>query len=268
MKTAVLKLTQCGLSEYEAKAYIALLRENPASAYEIAKNSGIPTSKIYEVINKLESRSMIQPIHGERSRRLFIPLSPDEFIQNFKELMEENLEVVKAELKTLRTGMDRSYTWHIKNYETFILRAKRMIDTAKGELLLLIWRPEMESLLDALKNAESRGVKIAVVHYGSTGIKLNQLYRHPMEDTLYTQRGVRGFVLIADSKEVLIGRIDKNDTEAIWSMNEGLTLIIEDYLRHDIYFMKIAERFDPLLREKFGERYEKLRNVYKDEEIK
>jgi hypothetical protein len=41
----------------------------------------------------------------------------------------------------------------------------------------------------------------------------------------------------------------------------------EDYIRHDIYVMKIVKRFDPLLKEKFGSRYENLRNVYRDEEI-
>jgi len=81
MDNAVRKLTQLGLSEYEAKAYMALLRENPLTAYEIAKNSGIPTSKIYEVIRKLENRRTIQVIHGERSK-VFVPLPPEEFVHN------------------------------------------------------------------------------------------------------------------------------------------------------------------------------------------
>ena len=37
MEMAVNKLKQVGFSEYEAKAYIALLKENPLTAYEIAK---------------------------------------------------------------------------------------------------------------------------------------------------------------------------------------------------------------------------------------
>jgi sugar-specific transcriptional regulator TrmB len=268
MKTAISKLTQLGLSEYEARAYIALLKENPSSAYEIAKNSGIPTSKIYEVIRRLEQRELIQPIHGERSRRLFVPVSPDEFIQNFKSIIEDNLEALRAELKGVKVGMDTSYTWHIKDYDSLILKAKRMFDTAQKTVLLLIWPAEMEVLSKTILNTEARGVKIAVIHYGATNIKIRQLYRHPVEDTIYAQRGVRGLVLVADSREVLIGKIDEKNTEAIWSMNEGFVLMAEDYIRHDIYFMKIAERFDPLLRERFGERYEKLRDVYRDEEIK
>lgn len=33
-----------GFTEYEAKAYIALLRLGPATGYQIAKESGVPRS--------------------------------------------------------------------------------------------------------------------------------------------------------------------------------------------------------------------------------
>ena len=35
------KLIKLGFSEYEAKAYIALLGKNPVSGYELAKQSGV-----------------------------------------------------------------------------------------------------------------------------------------------------------------------------------------------------------------------------------
>ena len=57
MKSAILRLTQLGFSEYEARTYTALLKENPLTAYEIAKFSEIPTSKIYVPV----SRSFYSP---------------------------------------------------------------------------------------------------------------------------------------------------------------------------------------------------------------
>ena len=265
MQTANSKLTRLGLTEYEAKAYTALLKENPASAYEIAKNSGIPTSKIYEVINKLISKEIVQSIHGERSK-MFIPISPEELIKGFRSSMNDNLQAVEAELQGVKTGLDTSYTWRIKDYSSFILRGSRMIDTARETILIMIWEKEMNTLSENLLDAEQRGTKVAVVHYGATNIKITSLYRHPVEETIYTERDTRGFTLIADSKEVLTGKIDgPEEVEAIWSMNEGLVMLAVDYIRHDIYFMKIAKRFNPLLKEKFGERYENLRDLYRDE---
>jgi sugar-specific transcriptional regulator TrmB len=268
MKEAISKLTRLGLTEYEAKAYTALLQENPATAYEIAKISLIPTSKIYEVLNKLESREMVQAIHGKSKRKLFIPVSPDEFVDNFRTAVDENLAAVKTELKDIKVGVDTTYTWHINEYENLIIKARRMLKTARESVIIMVWANEMEALSYSIQNAEGRGVKIAVIHYGPTNLKIRQLYRHPASDTIFEEKNARGFTLVADSKEVLTGKIEgKEKTKAIWSMNEALVMMSEDYLRHDIYFMKLASRFNPLLQERFGQRYEKLRDVFTDEEV-
>lgn len=265
MKTAISQLTQLGLSEYEAKAYTALLKENPASAYEIAKNSGIPTSKIYEVIKRLESKQMVQSIRGERVR-MFIPQSSDEFIGAFRKAIEDNLIAIRTELNSFKRGIETSYSWHINEYDNLIPKAKRIIDTAEKTLLLSIWPPEIEAISIPLVEAVSRGIKVAIVHHGTPNlrVRIGQLYRHPVEDTIYTQRGERGFSLVADSKEAIIARISRQDIEGIWSMNEGFVIMAEDYIRHDIFILKIISRFDPLLKERFGEKYEGLRDIYKD----
>jgi sugar-specific transcriptional regulator TrmB len=267
MKTTISKLTQLGLTDYEAKAYTALLRDNPLTAYEISKNSGIPSSKVYEVIKRLEAKQVVQSIHGERSR-MFIPIPPDEFIDSFRTAIEDSLDSVRSDLRRFRVARSSGYTWHINDYEGLILKAKRMIDTSQKTVLLSLWPPEMNALEKSLSNAETRGVRLAIVHYGTTNIKLQQLYRHPVEDTMYSVEGSRGFTIVADSKEALIGRIEEQETEAIWSMNRGFVMMAEDYIRHDIYVMKIVRRLDPILKDKFGLRYEKLRDVFSDKEEK
>ncbi len=266
MKTAVSNLTLIGLTDYEAKAYIALLKENPLTAYEIAKISGIPSSKVYEVVKKLESRQMVQSIHGERAR-MFIPVSPDEFIDSFKTAMDNNLNAVKAELKDYKSGIETSYTWNIKDYEGLLFKAKRILETSQKTALVSIWPQEIEALSESIIHAEKRGVKIAIVHYGTTNFRYGQVYRHPVEDTIYSLENSRGLTIVADSKEVLTCSIEKKEIEAVWSMNKALVIMAEDYIKHDIYVMKIVGRFDPLLKEKFGARYENLRDVYKNLEV-
>jgi sugar-specific transcriptional regulator TrmB len=264
MEMAVNKLKQVGFSEYEAKAYIALLKENPLTAYEIGKNSGIPSSKIYEVIRKLENKCTVQSIHGERSK-MFIPTPPDEFIRDFRVEIDGKLHAVRNELKDIRTGMDTSYTWHIKDHEGLVLKAKRMLDTARENIILSIWPDEIKLLAEPLNEAAHRNIKIAILHYGPTSLKIKQTYIHPAKAALFSEKGARGFTLVADSKEALNARITGRQTEAIWSMNSGFVVLTENYIRHEIYQMKIMKRFEPLLREEFGERYERLLDIYNDE---
>ena len=49
-------------------------------------------------------------------------------------------------------------------------------------------------------------------------------------------------------------------------MNEGFVMMAEDYIRHDIYLMRTIQRLDPAMRKHFGEKYEKLLNIFEEED--
>ena len=266
VKTAISKLTQLGFSNYEARAYTALLQDNPLTAYEIAKNSGIPTSKVYEVIRKLEDKNTIQSIRAERSR-LYIPVSLDEFVENYKLNIEDSLNSIRNSLKGVKVGIDTNYTWHMKNYDDIILRAKRMLGTARETALLMIWPDEVLQLMEDLTQAHERDIRLAVIHYGPTNMNTGQVYRHAVKDSVYAARGFRGLTLITDSKEALIGKISETNADAIWSMNDAFVIMAEDYLRHDIYLIKIMKRFNPVLKEAFGQRYEHMVDVFENDKL-
>ena len=48
-------LQQLGFSEYEARAYLALLQRSPLNGYELAKVSGLPRANTYAVLQKLRN---------------------------------------------------------------------------------------------------------------------------------------------------------------------------------------------------------------------
>ena len=50
------KVQDLGFTSYEAMAYVSLLENNPVTRYELGKNSGVPRSAIYNVIQKLEQK--------------------------------------------------------------------------------------------------------------------------------------------------------------------------------------------------------------------
>jgi len=56
MPTLVRRLVDIGLIEYEARATMALLRLGRASGYQVAKESGVLRSTVYEVLAKLGTR--------------------------------------------------------------------------------------------------------------------------------------------------------------------------------------------------------------------
>ena len=93
-------------------------------------------------------------------------------------------------------------------------------------------------------------------------------FSHPIEDTLYAEKGGRGFVLVSDGAEAVTGTIFADGTvEGAWSRSRGFITLAEDYVKHDIYIMKIVQRYDRELTARFGPKYERLRDVFSDTEV-
>jgi len=44
-------LQQLGFTAYEAKVYLALLAHPGSTGYEVARHSGVPRAKVYEVLD-------------------------------------------------------------------------------------------------------------------------------------------------------------------------------------------------------------------------
>ncbi len=268
-KAVISKLSEIGLSEYEAKAYLALIAQNPATAYEIGKSSGIPSSKIYEVLAKLSEKGMIQVLNEDRRRTSkttrYVPQNPDDFLSRYANGVGRLVDSLRTELKGVNGKPQANYIWNINDHDRLIERARQMIDSAQSVILLSLWKEELAFLLGDLKAAEERGVKSAIVHFGPPQTAVGQIYYHPIEDTLYAEKGGRGFVLVVDSAEVLMGTISyEGKTEGAWSKNRGFTMIAEDYVKHDVYITKILKRFNRELVATFGENYVKLRDVLHD----
>ncbi|PKL38801.1 MAG: hypothetical protein CVV44_08000 [Spirochaetae bacterium HGW-Spirochaetae-1] len=260
------KLIEIGFSEYEARAYMALIGNNPVTAYEIARLSGIPTSKIYEVLARLEDKGVVS-FSSVDSKKMYVPLPPQEFIESHRSRLESTLDTLKRELSAEYIEKDVSYIWNLHDYDHLMEKAERMILKAETNILLSGWKEDILPLGDCIKDKTKRGIPVAIVNFGETAIGSGQVFRHPIEDTIYDEKGGRGFTLVADSREAMTATVYRDRrVEGAWSMNSGFVTLAEDYVKHDIYIMKIVERFDKELIKRFGAGYVKLRDVFHDEE--
>ena len=74
MDRTIEHLQKVGLTEYESKVYLSLLGSRFNSATLLAKRSGVPRTKIYTVLESLESKGWIKIYSG--SPLLFKPVNP------------------------------------------------------------------------------------------------------------------------------------------------------------------------------------------------
>jgi len=260
------RLMEIGFSDYEARAYVALLSVHPATAYEVARESGIPTSKIYEVLARLDEKGVVTA-GDDGGKKRYVPMDPGEFVERRRSSLDAALTKLKSALDRVSGERDVSYIWNIREREYLMEKAARSISGAAGTVLLSVWPEEMDVLAPVLEEAAARGVRVAVVHFGEVSRRIGCVFQHPIEDTLYAEKGGRGLVLVTDGREALMGNIHGDGrVEGAWSVSAGFVTLAEDYIKHDVYIMKIVNRFDALLHEKFGEGYELLRDIFSDRE--
>ncbi len=53
------RLTSLGMSQYEAKVYVSLLRQESLTVSDISQISGIPRTKAYEIVSSLEKKGFL-----------------------------------------------------------------------------------------------------------------------------------------------------------------------------------------------------------------
>ena len=137
-KQLIENLMYTGLSQYEARAYVALIGSSPASAYEVAKSAGIPTSKVYEVMARLLERG-IAALLEDTGKSMYVPQEPEDYLSIHRHMMEKTLDNLEGGLSKARKKSETSIIWNITDYDTLMDKALAMAGSARNSLLLSVW---------------------------------------------------------------------------------------------------------------------------------
>jgi sugar-specific transcriptional regulator TrmB len=233
------RLVKIGFSEYEAKAYIALLRESPVTGYQISKLSAVPRSMIYETLGKLTARGAAMTLRkGETT--LYAPVPAEEFFDQLQRDHEELIDSLKDDLSGLASPSDLEYVWNIEGHESVMAKAEEMVLQARDTIYLALVPATFVDLRPALVEAIERGVR--VVLYTTDELDLpgsRVVVAHVSEETLGQARGL-GLILSIDGEEVLIGEwLTATQARASWTNSPFLVFLAEHHLRTDLYLPQL-----------------------------
>jgi len=154
------ELVNYNFTEYEAKAFLVLIKKSSLSATEVSQMGGIPRTKVYEVLNNLTGKGFCSEIPG--SIRRFKAISPD---ISFKKVYYE-LENRKKELQYIedtltpifhdsRTDSDPlDYIEIIRKKEISVDKINNLINSAKKEIIIMNKIPFYNSLEDYYVDGE------------------------------------------------------------------------------------------------------------------
>jgi sugar-specific transcriptional regulator TrmB len=233
------KLVKIGFSEYEAKAYVALLRESPVTGYQLSKLSGVPRSMIYEVVGKLTARGAAMTLRTGGSTK-YAPVPAVELLDQLHREHEELTDSLKDDLASLISVPDLDYVWNIEGHENIMAKAMEMIGQAKARIYLALVPATFPALQPVLEGAIGRGVRVVVYTTSEFDLPGSQVVvAHVAEETLGQARGL-GLILVIDGEEVLVAEwLSETQARASWTSSPLLVFIAEHHLRTDLYLPQI-----------------------------
>jgi len=244
MKNILTHLQHLNFTQYESMAYLALLKQSEVTGYELAKNSGIPASKIYAVLNKLIDKDAVLAHDSEPVK--YTPIPPNDIIARIKSDYLQTFDSLHKSLNDIYQNEQTTdhYIWNISGRQEILRRIIEFIDQSQNSLYLSVWDEEIAGIKEALHRANERDIKMSIVHYGKTHLGIGQEYRHGREHQIRQQRGARRIALEVDEEKVVLAHfLDDGSSNALWTNNTGLVLLAKDYIIHDIYTIRMAEKF-------------------------
>lgn len=244
MKKIISLMQNIGFTQYESQVYLALLQQSKITGYELAKISGVPASKIYQILNKLTDKEMVLAIDSDPKK--YVPLPPEEILSRYKNDYLDTMDQLNEKLGHLyaQDEASESYIWNLSGRSEIIRKLTDFISEAKKHLYLSVWDEEVDEIREALLQAETGGVDLTIVHFGKKLLGIGKEYVHGNEHKIRIQRGGRRIALIVDDKKVVLGHFLKDGSStAAWTSNKGLVLLAKDYIIHDIYSIRMLKKF-------------------------
>jgi sugar-specific transcriptional regulator TrmB len=223
-----------GLSEYEIKAYLNLLAHYPVNGYILSKESGVPRSRIYEILDSLKNKQMVFE-QNDGKNILYYPLEPELLIDRLKKSFNSRLNNIEEYTKNIYSEeKNDNKLIVIKGRKNIIDFLNILISGAKKRIALSIWEEEINDISEALKDAISRNVVVKGIYFGKNNY-FKELVPHRRLERYLSEKKERYMTVTIDRAQVLYGVMSRNEeSQVTWTKDEGFVDMSEDYISHDL----------------------------------
>ena len=237
-------LEKIGLTSYEIRTFSSLLISGELTASDLSQKSGVPYSKIYEVLGTLEEKSWIGSDDSRPTK--YFAKSPSTGLETTKQKMEsdfsKNQSVILSELVPLyeKSGTsEKPDIWVISGGINIASKILEMMDNCRNEVMITI--PEagedlVKQALPRLRALHDKGVDITIL--ASDTMDKESIKSIKRVATVKIKKELFGGGIISDKKYVVIllgpeiAGESASDVVAIWADHAGLAGFARQYFEY------------------------------------
>lgn len=160
-------LKKIGLTDYEVKTYLALTRLISANAGEISEESEVPRSKVYKVLEKLESKGFIEILDVHPLEYKILP--PKDTFEKYKLKFIDDITKLQYELNTVYENNIPSFTSEVNLVEGKIKVVQKQYDIIRRTRNVILMRigfifpSEIDELKSQINLLLKKGVTVKIL---------------------------------------------------------------------------------------------------------
>ncbi len=259
------KMMKLGFTNYEARAYLGLLKLNPATGYEISQLAHVPRSVIYTILKRLESQGIVISIHDKPRR--YIPLAPGEMLKWMETDYNSRVMSLKDELAEYGNKSDTEGFWNLRGYQSLMQTCEMLIREAHKSIYVSGWRREIMLLKDHLMNASRRNVTVVLFSFNDIDMPAGEILCYGIPEEKLEQYWDRKLILVTDAKNLVMGPANQRDDEqTIWTQNRAALTIATNYIILDItlYGQRVNQDFSSIISGMLSDEFEKVDHLIQD----
>lgn len=157
-------LEELGLTEYEARCFVALTRLPRGTAKDISQVSEIPRSRVYDTVDRLHRRGLVDIQQSEP--REFRAISKEDAFEKLRQDYDNRINAADEALDQVESAktQEEKGVWAIADAGHVTDRVVEFIDGADNHIHFIVADETMleQAALDRLEVAGDRGVTIVV----------------------------------------------------------------------------------------------------------
>ena len=196
-----------GFTAIDAKAYVALLKDHPASGYELAARSGVPRSAIYNVLRHMQAEGLVNAIQEKPAR--YVPLAPEKLFGLLEVRFSKSLDELKTSVGGLNAQAFEAVTWTVQGYERMLEQAESTIASSEESIYGSIWAREADLLGGALKKSKA---DVVLFSFNDLSPELGRVLCYGIDEAKLEPYWSHKIILVSDHKRVLVGGAERSDT--------------------------------------------------------
>lgn len=226
---AIDALTTLGLSNYEAKVFVALQKLGIGTARDIHGVTDVPRSQVYGAAEDLQERGLVEVKQSKpiQYRPVSLEAAKSHLRERFERTQERAFDYLEsAKNEFVDTDEEREDVWSVDGSDAVTSRIEQLVEEAESRILFGLHDETLftEKLAEILQERANAGVDVLVISQDSS---LRDRFGDLQVVTGHDkpQGEPTGRMLIVDDDTVLISILGDHES-AIWSSQTGFAEIL------------------------------------------